>query len=299
MKILAYGLQGWIGKQFLEISLKNGIETVSGKSRVEDIPALQKEIEKIQPTHIISFIGRTHGKIKEKNFSTIDYLEQEGKLVDNIRDNLFAPLSLAFFCHRFNIHFSYLGTGCIFAYDESHPFGKAINGFNEDSLPNFFGSSYSIVKGYTDRLMKFFADSALNIRIRMPINGKKNTRNFITKITTYQKICSIPNSMTVLPELLPLVLDMQKKKITGTINLTNPGLISHNEILELYKKIVDTNFCWENFSQEDQLKILACDRSNNYLDTKKLEEMYPKVHSIKDSISNCLEEYKKNLNAEN
>ena len=296
MKILVYGSQGWIGKQFLEIALKNNIQTIVGESRVEDTLALQKEIEKTTPTHIISFIGRTHGKIREKVFSTIDYLEQKGKLVDNVRDNLFAPLSLAFFCYRFNIHFSYLGTGCIFTYDKKHPVGKAINGFNEDSLPNFFGSSYSIIKGYTDRLMKFFADSALNIRIRMPINGKKNPRNFITKITNYQKICSIPNSMTVLPELLPLVIDMQKKKITGNINLTNPGLISHNEILELYKKIVDVNFCWKNFSQEEQLKILACDRSNNYLDTKKLQEMYPKVHHIRDSISNCLEEYKKTYN---
>ena len=45
--------------------------------------------------------------------------------------------------------------------------------------------------------------------------------------------------MTVLPELLPIALDMMLKLETGTINLTNPGLISHNEILEMYKEIVD------------------------------------------------------------
>jgi 3,5-epimerase/4-reductase len=52
--------------------------------------------------------------------------------------------------------------------------------------------------------------------------------------------------MTVLPELLPYVLDMMEKGITGTMNLTNPGLISHNEILEMYKEIIDPNFTWKN-----------------------------------------------------
>ena len=66
-----------------------------------------------------------------------------------------------------------------------------------------------------------------------------------------------------------------KKKITGTINLTNPGLISHNEILEMYKEIVDSSFTWKNFSKEEQSKILDSDRSNNYLDTSKLVSLYP------------------------
>ena len=98
--------------------------------------------------------------------------------------------------------------------------------------------------------------------------------------------------MTVLPELLPLVLDMMKNKITGTINLTNPGLISHNEILEMYKEIVDSEFTWENFSKEEQSKILTSDRSNNYLDTTRLETLFPEVLNIKDSVRHVLYEYK-------
>jgi hypothetical protein len=37
--------------------------------------------------------------------------------------------------------------------------------------------------------------------------------------------------MTVLPELLPLSVEMAKRKLTGIMNFTNPGAISHNEIL--------------------------------------------------------------------
>ena len=143
-------------------------------------------------------------------------------------------------------------------FDEEHPFGQERNGFDESSKPNFFGSSYSIVKGFTDRFFHMHENHVLNLRIRMPINGEKNSRNFITKITTYDQICSIPNSMTVLPELLVYVLEMMKQKTVGTMNLTNPGLITHNEILDMYKEIVNPDFTWKNFSQEEQLKNIGC-----------------------------------------
>jgi dTDP-glucose 4,6-dehydratase len=167
------------------------------------------------------------------------------------------------------------------------------HGFVESSLPNFYGSSYSIVKGFTDRLMNMY--NVLNLRIRMPITDEQHPRNFITKIVNYEKVCSIPNSMTVLPELLPYVLSMMKQNITGTINLTNPGVISHNEILEMYKEIVDPTFTWTNFSQEEQRKILAADRSNNYLDTQKLESLFP-VQPIHTAVRNCLLQYKNTFN---
>jgi 3,5-epimerase/4-reductase len=126
----------------------------------------------------------------------------------------------------------------------------------------------------------------------MPITSNLNPRNFITKIITYENICSIPNSMTVLDELLPVMIDMAEKRIIGTINLTNPGLISHNEILEMYKEIIDENFTWKNFTINEQNKILASGRSNNYLDTTRLEQLYPNVKNIKESIRECLKKMK-------
>ena len=292
MKLLVYGSKGWIGSQFVEILKSKDIEFVNGKSRADNLISLRNEVREVNPTHIISFIGRTHGKIGNKVYSTIDYLEQDKKLVDNVRDNLYSPLLLALVAKESGIHYTYLGTGCIFKFDEEHPFEQEVNGFTENSVPNFFGSGYSIVKGFTDQIMKYFEESVLNLRIRMPITGEMNSRNFITKITTYEKICSIKNSMTVLPELLPKVIDMMHNGITGTINLTNPGLISHNEILDMFKEIVDPDFEYQNFSVEEQSKILAADRSNNYLDTTKLEKLYPDVRNIKDAVRECLIQYK-------
>jgi 3,5-epimerase/4-reductase len=294
MKVLLYGRNGWIGNQVYELLLKNNHEVIIANERAENYKELEEEIKRVVPTHVISLIGRTHGTIGDKKYTTIDYLEQPGKLRENVRDNLYSPLVLAILCQRHNIHYTYLGTGCIFKYDEEHPFGIEENGFTEDDTPNFFESGYSTVKGYTDKLMHLFEDNVLNVRIRMPITCDLNSRNFITKITTYEKICSVPNSMTILPELLPLMIDMAEKRVTGTINLTNPGLISHNEILEMYKEIVNPNFTWNNFTIEEQNKILAAGRSNNYLDTSRLEELYPSVKNIKVSVRECLEKMKEN-----
>jgi dTDP-4-dehydrorhamnose reductase len=292
MKVLLYGKNGWIGEQVYSLLIKGNHEVIIGNERAENFVHLEEEIAKVKPTNIISTIGRTHGKIGDTEYTTIDYLEQKGKIRENVRDNLFSPMMIALIANKHNIHYTYLGTGCIFTYDDSHPFGEELNGFKESDVPNFFGSSYSTVKGYTDTLMKMF-NNVLNIRIRMPITEEIHPRNFITKITKYKKICSVHNSMTVLPELLPYMIDMCDKKITGTINMTNPGLISHNEILEMYKEIVDANFTWENFDIEEQRKILESERSNNYLDTNRLETLY-NVKNIKDSIRIVLYKMKEN-----
>lgn len=294
MKLLIYGSKGWIGKQFISYLKDNEDKIIiyKGKCRVNDFKLLKEEVINIMPDNIISFIGRTHGKIGQQEYSTIDYLEQEGKVYDNIRDNLYSPLSLALLCQELKIHYTYLGTGCIFDYRNMKEYGKEINGFTEEAEPNFFGSSYSIVKGFTDMLMHQLEYNTLNLRIRMPITSENNPRNFITKIVNYEQICSIPNSMTVLEDFYPIILDLMLNKTTGTLNLTNPGLISHNEILEIYKEIVDNNFKWRNFSIEEQNKILASKRSNNFLDTTKLESLYPNIKSIKKSIVEILIKYK-------
>lgn len=132
--------------------------------------------------------------------------------------------------------------------------------------------------------MKNF-DNVCTLRVRMPISSDlNNPRNFITKISRYEKVVNIPNSMTVLDELLPVSIEMAKKNHRGIWNFTNPGVISHNEILELYKEYIDPKFKWVNFSLEEQAKVIVAQRSNNELDATKLKKDFPELLSIKDSI---------------
>lgn len=284
MKWLVYGSKGWIGGMVKNELEKQGETVIEAEVRADDETAVEAELLAVAPDRIMCLLGRTHGP----GYSTIDYLEQKGKLVENVRDNLYSPLVLALLGKKHGIHVTYLGTGCIFTDKQDETL------FTEESRPNFFGSGYSTVKGFTDRLMHFLP--VLNLRIRMPIVGHHHPRNFITKITSYERICSIPNSMTVLEDMIPVMVRLSTQGTTGTVNLTNPGTISHNEILEMYRHYVDSSFTWKNFTIEEQATILLSERSNNELDSTRLKELCPDILPIRDSVEKIMKQWASDYN---
>ena len=107
------------------------------------------------------------------------------KLAINIRDNLYGPLLLAELCRKFDIHFTYIGSGCLFKYDEEHPVGG--KPFTKENTPDYFESFYSVVKGYTDCLMYHFKN-VLNVQRRFPVSTDSSQREVTTKVTSYIKI---------------------------------------------------------------------------------------------------------------
>jgi 3,5-epimerase/4-reductase len=80
-------------------------------------------------------------------------------------------------------------------------------------------------------------------------------------------------------------------KHTGTLNFTNPGMLSHNDILLEYKKLVDPNFKWENFTLEEQNQILKAKRSNTFLNTTKLETLFPDVLNASNAVTYILKRF--------
>ncbi|GAA0160999.1 hypothetical protein LIER_39146 [Lithospermum erythrorhizon] len=119
----------------------------------------------------------------------------------------------------------------------------------------------------------------------MPISSDlSNPRNFITKISRYNKVVNIPNSMTILDELMPISIEMAKRNLRGIYNFTNPGVVSHNEILQMYKEYIDPEYKWENFTLEEQAKVIVAARSNNEMDASKLKNEFPELLSIKESL---------------
>jgi hypothetical protein len=57
MKLIVYGHKGWIGKQFIELLQNEKEKYTLGQARVDDTTSLLNELDKVNPTHVISFIG--------------------------------------------------------------------------------------------------------------------------------------------------------------------------------------------------------------------------------------------------
>jgi UDP-glucose 4,6-dehydratase len=277
-KVLVWGGRGWIGGLFEKELRTQGWEVCHAASRADYREAVAAEIASVNPSHLVSLIGRTHGP----GFSTIDYLEQPGKLQENMRDNLYGPLVLAEAARRAKKHLLYMGTGCIFTGPEDEL-------FTETAEPNFFGSAYSTVKGFTDRLMAAYPE-VLNVRIRMPIHSQDNPRNFITKIIQYQKINSIPNSMSVLDDIIPLLVKAMEDRVGGTLNAVNPGVLEHSEILRMYRDLQNPEHTWEELDTRELMegRHVVAARSNNHLDTTRIKNLFPELPTLRDSVEAIL-----------
>jgi hypothetical protein len=140
--------------------------------------------------------------------------------------------------------------------------------------------------------MKRFSRT-LHLRIRMPISRLVSGRNLIDKLVSYPNICSVPNSMTVLDDMWPILDRMIERRTAGTYNLCNPGVAEHRWILEQYRDLLAPTHTWNDVSYEEQMKFIASHRSNNEMTTAKLEafcaaEGLP-LPDLKTSILACLQ----------
>jgi dTDP-4-dehydrorhamnose reductase len=290
-KVLIYGGKtGWIGGKMAVLLQEKGVEFVLADARCENRADVAAELDDVKPSHVFMAAGIT-GR------PNIDWCEDH--MPDTIRTNVIGTLNLADLCNERGIHCTVYATGCVFKYDDAHPLGSGV-GFTEDDVPNFDESFYSKTKGFMEPMLRCYP-TCLILRVRMPISDDLSHRNFITKIVKYERVVNIPNSMTVLTEMLPASLAMAEKGLVGVYNFCNPGVISHNECLDLYTKYIDPTYKYMNFSLEEQSKILKAGRSNNELDSTKLMKDMPEgivINDIKTAVELCMQRMQKNLTEE-
>jgi len=281
-KFLVYGPNGWIGGILVDMLKRQGKDVVGSTTRLENRESVLADLEKYQPTHVLNCAGVT-GR------PNVDWCEDNKQAT--VRSNVIGTLDLVDACYTKGIHVTNFATGCIYVYDDAHPMGSG-KGFTEDDVANFDGSYYSKTKAQVENIIREYSN-VLNLRLRMPVSDDLHPRNFVTKITRYEHVVDIPNSNTILHDLLPAAIAMAEAKTTGIFNFTNPGAISHNEVLTLYKKHVKPDFTWKNFSLEQQAKVIKAGRSNCELDTTKLtsllEKIGIKVPEVHEAYDQCFQ----------
>lgn len=265
MKFLVWGGSGWIGAMVVSLLKDLSHEVVLAQSRLTDYIGIVNEISHILPDRVINAAGIT-------GVPNVDWCETHKR--ETFFVNTIGVVNLAQACFDKNLHLTNYATGCIYEYKNSYE-----DIYSEEDEPNFTGSTYSKSKIYAEKMLENYSN-VLTLRIRLPLTNIRSNKNIICKLINYSRVVNIPNSMSVLPELLPISLDMSVKSLTGIYNLVNPGVITHNQLLEMYKKHIDPSLTWENFTESEQNSILASKRSNCSLDTTKLTNLYPVRHIL-------------------
>ncbi|PWY79706.1 NRS/ER protein [Aspergillus heteromorphus CBS 117.55] len=218
------------------------------------------EITRVNPTHVINTAGA-------RGDPNVDWCETHKQ--ETIRSNIIGAANLVDCCFLKNVHITHFGSGCIYDYDEWHPWGGP--GYTEEDEPNFTKSFYSYTKVVSEKIIKEYPN-VLILRLRNPIAADLHPKNMIVKLSQYQRIVNVPNSGSILPSLLPGALLLAENKETGVYNFVNPGAFTHNEIMELLKKHIWPSLSWSNFSEQEQRKALQAPRCNLEFDVTKLKQ---------------------------
>ena len=154
------GHSGWVGQKLVALlsTHSSGAKVHVAKSRLENRQDIERELARVQPTHVMNAAGVT-GR------PNVDWCEDNKEAT--LRANVVGTLNLADCCFLKGVHCTVYATGCIFHYDEAHPIGGAP--FTEEDKANFFGSFYSYTKGMVEQMLKVYKNVCV-LRVRMPIS---------------------------------------------------------------------------------------------------------------------------------
>lgn len=275
MNVLVYGTSGYIGSHIYKFLItKSNINTIKGQSRCENYYDVNNEIINTKADRVLCCIGKSSGK----NIYSTSFIEN--KLDINLNNNLYAQLVLIKCCNENNIHFTHIGDGCIF--NEENKI------FDESDEPNLNCSAHSIVKSYTEKIIKLFSNNYLHVRIRYPISGDFHPKCLLSKLVTYNQIINKSTSVSILNDIIPILINLLEEKKVGVYNLVNNYTINLLDLKLLLKHNFDKNLICNEYDIDEHNNTIGV-RSHVELNINKIQKLYniPNVYvSLKNIINN-------------
>lgn len=280
VKYVIFG-NGWLGNKFKNYLGDDAILLREKIGQVMAFSEIRFFIREYKPEVIINCIGKT-GR------PNIDWCESHKEAT--FFSNVTIPAMTAEACKEAGTYMVHIGSGCIYEGDNDG------YGYDEYSSPNYIGSFYSRTKIFADEILLNYTNDTdiLNIRIRMPIDDRPSNRNLINKLVGYRQVIGdVKNSVTCVPDLLKVTKELMDRRCCGTTHIVNEGAITHREILEMYKEIVDPEYIMPEFITVDELnEITKTGRSNCVLVNDRLRELGIKIRNSHEAIRDCLTKYK-------
>ena len=277
MKILIIG-KGYVGARCAQ---EWGSEAFATGVRVTDAKDVVKLIEEHNPDVVLNAAGTT-GK------PNVDWCETHQ--MQTIVGNTQLPIMIADACQEKGVYLLHIGSGCVFYGDSPDP-----EGWREDDFANPT-AVYSRAKYAADLVLSTLHNVGI-ARIRMPLDDRPSPRNIIDKLLSYPKVIDVKNSLTVIPDMVRVFRALLEQKAEGIFHVTNPGVIGHREILEMYAEIVGEVPKKEWITPEElvQQGLAKKIRSTNRLQSRNLAKFGIEMTEVIVAVRSALESYKERL----
>lgn len=280
-KIFILGASGFLGSKCAEYFKSRDYRVVTDRIDITDWKCLRNSFNLFRPDIVVNFAG-------VRAYPTIDWCEDHKE--ETVAVNVGGAINAMLAALEVGAYPIQISSGCIYS-------GGPKIIFTEEDEPNFYGSFYSRMRIVLQKALTELP--VLYARIRMPMTCFPHPRNFITKIASYRKVISIPNSVTLIEDLWPALEKLMKICPVGVLNLTNEGYIEHGQILKAYRDIVDSHHNFELITL-DQLEgpggITKAKRSNCVLSIAKAKSLGIDMPVLTaDRLKEIMRKYKANL----
>lgn len=253
----------------------------------EDVDSL---ILKHQPDVLINCIGKT-GR------PNVDWCESHKE--ETAFANTAVPIMLAEVCKGRGTHLIQIGSGCIYFGDspyKGHSSWAQDPGWREDDFAKPL-SFYSKTK-YACDLMLGPMPHVTTLRIRMPVSDKDMPRNLINKLRGYKQVIDIPNSMTLMSDLVRCIDWAATNRPGGIWHVANPQPLTAARIMQEYQKYVPEHQ-FEIITERQLDQMVTAKRSNCILNTDKLRAAGFKMSDTEEALERTMAEYIKDMRRNN
>jgi dTDP-4-dehydrorhamnose reductase len=194
----------------------------------------------------------------------------EIKKQETIDGNVMFPLRLEFANPYSRI--IHITSGCVYT-------GYKEGGWTEYDRPNFDfnnGSFYSGSKALFQSLMiPELVEKSYLLRIRLPFGDQHTPKNYLTKLSKYDKLVDFENSVSYVNDVAKTAVFFSKNlPEPGIYNVCNPGTITTKQVADMMglKK--------EWYTEEEFNAAVKAPRSNCNMSSEKLNSIFP----IQDAV---------------
>ena len=247
------------------------------RTDVTDEAAVRAALRETRAQAVVNCAGKT-GR------PNVDWCETHQE--ETYRSNVMGALTLARACAAEGAYLLHLASGCIFYGDSPDPAG-----WREDDFANP-SAFYSRTKYAADLVLSRLPNVGV-ARLRMPIDSAPGTRNLITKLAAYKQVIDVANSVTVVDDLVHVVTQLLARRATGIFHVTNPGTMRHEDLLALYKELVDPSHTCELIGADELVArgLAAKARSNCILASPRLAELGVQMRPIDVALRDAMTKY--------